>query len=479
MMKEARRSPTGYLCLGLALASAAFAGCDGEDGANGAPGPEGPAGPAGPAGPTGPSGPAGSDGQNPSAGPIGQGLIAWTDAQETGVRVLDLATARVLGNYETGQARGSLRLTEDQRVLVIRQNGPEEALDRVDFLDLGTPDSSGSRPLPASLSISLEATAFETANPVHVVSHHGFLTVHFDGVYNATSATTARDGVNLVMSESDLAAGILDPVMEIRRESHHGVSVVTSDGQHVIMTRPAQDRTLSTLPGGFEVLDLNGSVVTSFDDPSDFQASCLGMHGEAAVGDRYFFGCHQAHDGGLMVIEHDAGANTFSARKITYPGYDPNAAQRAPSRTSVLRSHSKSAYILGQWGRFGPNGSEYTGLVRIDPSAASITEDDVLEFGSVYCSFDFEKGEGKQAVALTRDGTLHSANIEGWSQYRTLRLAESTDGCPGNLTVGVGAAYYAPSGEGAIYEIDLGRLVVARVFEVGGQPHSMIVTSDD
>jgi hypothetical protein len=166
------------------------------------------------------------------------------------------------------------------------------------------------------------------------------------------------------------------------------------------------------------------------------------------------------------VLSWNEAESKYESRKIKYPGYPT-----ATKRTSVLKAHPKSAYAVGQWGRYGAAGSEYTGLVRIDPNASEITSNDTVELGSVYCDYGFELAEGKTVVALARDGRVHSIDVPSWSGHKTAQLLPASDTtCAGRMVVGEGAAYITRAATGDIVELDIRTLEVTRTFNVGGKP---------
>jgi hypothetical protein len=166
-----------------------------------------------------------------------------------------------------------------------------------------------------------------------------------------------------------------------------------------------------------------------------------------------------------MVIRWDEAADSYASRKIRYPGF-PNATKR----TSVLQGHPSSAYAVGQWGVYTTE-SEYTGLVRIDPSASEITEADVVDLGAKYCDFAFERRDGEQVLALTRAGRVHSVHVPSWSRHESRALFDdSASACSGRMAVGDGFAYVTRPEDGTIVEIEVETLEVTRTFHVGGRP---------
>ncbi|MCG8555446.1 MAG: hypothetical protein MJD61_09200, partial [Proteobacteria bacterium] len=204
---------------------------------------------------------------------------------------------------------------------------------------------------------------------------------------------------------------------------------------------------------------------------ADFQASCWGLHGEALSGPRAIFGCHQALDGGALLLSWNDRETKFESRKLQYPGYPD-----APNRTSVLAGHPDSPYVVGQWGTFAFPNNFYDGLVRISPTATEITDADTLELGSVYCSFGFERSRGELVAALTRNGELHVVDVERWlvgGSVRVLPDLEAEGRCAGAMVLGKGVAYISDTRGGSIMEVDLAARTVTRSFSVSGSPGGM------
>jgi hypothetical protein len=126
---------------------------------------------------------------------------------------------------------------------------------------------------------------------------------------------------------------------------------------------------------------------------------------------------------------------------------------------------------VGQWGTFGPAGSAYSGLVRVDPNAAEITAADVIDLGSVYCSFDFEPSQGRRVAALTRDGMLHVIDVPTWTRQASIRvLPDGGAACSGSLAMGNGVAYLTEPAAGQVHIVPLERPAVVRSHPVMGTP---------
>jgi hypothetical protein len=397
---------------------------------------------------------------------VAGGRLFFGDAESDAVRALDLTTGLIVGTVSGVAPGASLYTTESGRVVAAVQG----AAHRVDFIDSGLRvEQQGQTQVETEgqvqkLTYAMVGDVLDARTPIHFVSHHGYVSVFFDGFFDTSVAENHVPATSVVVAETELLGE--DPtVLQVSTEPQHGVSFVTGEGK-LLSSAPSSDRAVSTAPNGFFVYNLEGTLEQTIQNGDDFDASCWGLHGEAAVGNNYLFGCHESLDGGISVLAWSEENGRYESRKIKYPGYPA-----ATKRTSVLKGHPKSQYAVGQWGRYGAGGSEYTGLVRIDPSASEITATDTIELGSVYCDYGFELSEGKTVVALARDGRVHSIDVPSWSGHKTAQLLPASETtCAGRLVVGEGAAYITRAEKGEILELDIATLEVTRTFNVGGKP---------
>jgi hypothetical protein len=396
------------------------------------------------------------------------GRLVFGDAEAEGVRVLDLATGQIVGTASGILPGANLYTTESGRIVAAVQG----AAHRVDFIDSGLRvEQRGEIRVETEgqvrkLAFAMVGEQLGALTPIHFVAHHGYVAVHFDGRFDGAVPANNVSAKSVVLKEGEIL-GNGEITLEITTDPQHGVSFVTEEGK-LLSSAPSSDRSVSTAPNGFLVYGLDGTLEQTIQDGADFEASCWGLHGEVAVGQQYLFGCHESLGGGVAVLSWSEANGRYESRKIKYPGYPA-----ATKRTSVLTAHPKSLYAVGQWGRYGAAGSEYTGLVRIDPNASEITSSDILELGAVYCSYGFEQGEGETVVALARDGRVHSIDVPSWSGHKTAQLLSPSDtACEGRLVVGEGAAYITRAATGDILEIDIRTLEVTRTFHVGGKPGS-------
>lgn len=372
------------------------------------------------------------------------------DAEVGTLQVLDLSTEDVIGTLEVGSS-ARLYTTESGRFVAAVQRDAN----RVDFIDPGLPDST-----PSMLSFNLDGASLETQNPVHFVSHHDQITVHFDGNYDE-----GVDAKNIVFSETELPTA--DPAMQtFTMPSHHGVSVPTADSK-VIMTAPDPEREHGSLPSGFVVYDAEGTTLQTFNDKAVPDASCLGMHGEAVIGNDYLFGCNE-DDGAMLILNYDETAASFSARELSYPD---------ERRTSVFVAHPDQSFAVGNYGTY----PDYNSLVRIDPQAEAIAFDDIVELPAKPCGFSFEQQTGEKVVTLTEDGMLRVLDPNNWNELATVEAAEPFE-CFGDapapsLVVGQGLVYVTRPSAGEVIEISLDTAEVVRTFTIDGVPSRLALVS--
>jgi hypothetical protein len=340
---------------------------------------------------------------------------------------------------------------------------------RVNFIDSGLevePHGDHTHDLehePGLLAFSLDGVALGARNPVHVVSHHGHVTLHFDGVFDPNNPANNVPAHNYVVAEAALLEPQPEPLV-LTATSHHGVSVPTA-GEKIIVTDPDPDREFDSLPSGFRVVDEDGTPLQTFNNKANPNASCLGMHGVAVVGRRYIFGCHQ-NDTGVFILTENLTTGRFSARKLPYPD---------ERRTSVIVAHPEQPFAVGQYGIF-PN---YNALVRINPAAPAIRLRDLVALPANQCGFDFEREHGERLVVLVEDGSVHVFNPGTWESLGTLRVTEpfqcfGDDPAP-RLAVSQGFAYVSLPEQGQVLEINVETVEVARTLTVGGTPSGVAV----
>ena len=394
--------------------------------------------------------------------PLGRLLVA--DGETGLLQLIDLDNGEVI---ETFMVEGSARVytTESGRIAGVVQYGAN----RVDFIDSGLYlEAHGDhfdrkKGGPSLLLFSLTGEITNSQRPAHFVSHEGRVSIQFDGNFGE-----GVDAKNIIVREEDLFLPNPDTLI-LTSAQQHGVGVPVHGGK-IIFSEPDPDREFGSLPSGFAVLDEQGNVVQTFNDKENFQASCLGMHGETIVGEHFLAGCNEKRedgtgDGGIFVMTHDPVTGLFSTHKIAYPD---------GQRTSIIKSHHAQPFAIGNYGRYPAPG--YKALVRIHPDSSALNPNDIQQLPAVYRGFDFEKKHGDKLAVLTVDGLLQVFNPSDWTLLGSIQVVEDfsdAEGLRPALTVGSGFAYISNPNAGEILEVDLDTVSVSRTFSVEGQPVNM------
>lgn len=394
--------------------------------------------------------------------PLGRLLVA--DGETGLLQLIELDNGEVI---ETFLVEGSARVytTESGRIAGVVQTGAH----RVNFIDSGLYleahgdhfDKKKGR--PSLLMYSITGEIINSQRPIHFATHAGSISIHFDGNF-----AEGVDSKNVIVREEDLFLTNPDPLI-LTSAPQHGVGVSVHGGK-IIFSEPDPDREFGSLPFGFVVLDEQGNVVQTFADKENFQASCLGMHGETIVGEHFLAGCNEKRedgtgDGGIFVMTHDPVTGLFSTHKIAYPD---------GLRTSIIRSHHAQPFAIGNYGSNPDPG--YRALVRINPDATTIDPNDIQQLPAAYRGFDFEKEHGDRLAVLTVDGLLQVFNPSDWTLFGSVQVVEDFSGAEGlrpALTVGSGFAYVSNPNASEILEVDLDTVTVSRRFSVEGHPVNM------
>ena len=394
--------------------------------------------------------------------PLGRLLVA--DGETGLLQLIELESGEVIATF---MVEGSARVytTESGRIAVAVQAGANS----VNFIDSGLYlEAHGDhfdkeKGMPSLLPFNLTGELANSQRPIHFVSHDGRVNIHFDGNFGE-----GVDSKNVTVREEDLFLPNPDTLI-ITSAPQHGVGAPVHGGK-IIFSLPDPDREFGSLPSGFAVVDEQGNIVQTFNDKEDFQASCLGMHGETIVGEHFIAGCNEKRedgtgDGGVFVMTHDPVTGLFSAHKIAYPD---------GLRTSIVRSHHAQPFAIGNYGSRPDPG--YKALVRINPDSTEIDPNDIQQLPTDYRGFDFEKEHGDKLAVLTVDGLLQVFNPSDWTLLGSVQVVGDFSAAEGHrpaLTVGSGFAYVSNPNASEILEVDLDTVTVSRTFSVEGHPLNM------
>ena len=390
--------------------------------------------------------------------PLGRLLVA--DGETGLLQLIELDNGEVI---ETFMVEGSARVytTESGRIAVAIQTGAN----RVNFIDSGLyleehgDHFDKEKGVPSLLPFNLTGELVNSQRPIHFVSHEGRVNIHFDGNFGESV-----DSKNVTVREEDLF--LPNPgTLILTSAQQHGAGAPVHGGK-TIFSLPDPAREFGSLPSGFAVVDEQGNILQTFNDKEDFQASCLGMHGETIVGEHFIAGCNEKRedgtgDGGVLVMTHDPVTGLFSAHKIAYPD---------GLRTSIISSHHAQPFAIGNYGSNPDPG--YRALVRIHPDSTELDPNDIQQLPAAYRGFGFEKEHGDKLAVLTVDGLLQVFNPSDWTLLGSVQVVEDFSGAEGlrpALTVGSGFAYVSDPNAGEILEVDLDTVLVSRTFSVEGQ----------
>lgn len=275
-----------------------------------------------------------------------------------GVLVIDATTLEQVADIPV---EGFTRLNSagnGRHVLVSQSDG-------FAVLDMGTwTDAHGDHGHHYTASPKVTDIRLGGAEPGHVVSHDGMLTLFSDG----TGAVDVIDGKALLN-------GAVKAQSTTAREPHHGVAVARADGSTVVSVGDEDTRS------GVVILDAAGNEIAANSD-------CPGLHGEAAAASGVLtFGCE---NGILMVRGNDI-------RKIASPHPYGRIGNQSGSEMSpvVLGDYKTDRDAETERPRSFTLTDTADGTIRIVPIDAS------------YSFRSLDRGPRGEAVILGTDGALH------------------------------------------------------------------------
>lgn len=328
---------------------------------------------------------------------VSRGRLVFADHEKAKVSVLDLDNGEVTHSFDVPKPNPVLTTTEDGRYTVIKTG---DDAGTVRFLDTGlTYESHGDHTDVEKGEVRLLDYVLTGDKPAHVVSEKDWVAVFFDGhrpwerESNPRAVFIKLDTLN---KEKPSTQVWNSPAPQ------HGIAFALGKDEWLVSTHNEPyakgDQKASSRSNGFKVVTgQDWKVVASFDDLSDPQKSCKEFHGHASLNDVHAFGCAQrsegdAKAGGVLVLERTAGQ--WKSRRIAYSDN---------RRTSTIKAREGGQYLIGNYGNKGP----YDTLIRIDPKATALTNEDIFQIpdGQAVCQFEVAPN-GKRVANLTADGKL-------------------------------------------------------------------------
>lgn len=325
--------------------------------------------------------------------------------------------------------------SEDGRYAIIRVRGEAH---HFRFLDSGVLVEAHGEHVhlevepPALLDYRINAADFGTDQSAHAVSRDDRVTLLFDG--NASTPTAAA----LTMPQSNLASSNPETPYVLTGNRHHGIAI-PAEGGAVIMS-VAEVGGGSTARTGVRVYREGEGEIAAFAN------SCPGLHGYAVIGNHHLFGCaREDGEGHVLSVRYDASpahANeAYTQRLISYPVGE--------QRVSDFAYHRDLNVAVAPWAS--------NAMVRIDPAADSITEQDVLSLPADQCAYTLRDDNGEQLLVLTTDGMLRAYEVAGWGLAAELAVMNPFE-CsnPRPVLHSVGSfAYLTDPASNSLLEIEL------------------------
>lgn len=396
-----------------------------------------------------------------------RGRLVFADHDKPVLRILDLDSGETTHSFPVPLPNAGLATAGDGRHVVVK-TGDEAGTIR--FLDSGlVRESHGDHDDVEKLTPKLLDLVVTGDKPAHIVSEQGQIALFYDG----DRPWLRKSDPKVVLL--DLASlGAKSPKSVVWKSSapQHGIAIPLGR-RRLLVSVPnpvyakGEDRSASSRPDGFEILDTTGKPeswkpVFSVNDTAKPDASCKLFHGHAAIKDTHVFGCAEGEGGGVLVLRQDG--KSFAAHKLAYPD---------ARRTSTIKG-SAGRHLVGNYGLKSP----YDALLRIDPAATKLSEDDVLQVPGDQAACQFEvSSNGKRLANLTADGKLRIYEIApAWKEVASFNAVPAFDCAYGaktptpNLAIIGTSAFVSDPTEGRIREYNLDSLQQALDLPVEGKP---------
>lgn len=339
--------------------------------------------------------------------PTSRGRLIFADHEKPEIGVLDLDEFQVTHRLPVPKPNAGFAAVKGGRYIVVKTNDEAGTLQ---ILDTGvTREQHGDHVDLSKGPLKMLGVSFTGDRPAHVVSDYGWLALFYDG---QRPWERPSDPKAVLLDIATLDAAIPTRLTWKSPAPQHGIAIPVGKNEWIMsLPNPAyakgDDQKASSRPNGFAVLDQSRQwqTVASFNDLSRPDRSCKLYHGHAALGGKHVFGCHMAvpdspmSDGGVLILERDA-QGSWGSRKLSYPD---------ARRSSTLKATPASTYVIGN---YGADGRPYDALLRIDPTAARLSDADVFPVPGTQPVCQFEPTpDGKRVVNLTADGMLRVYDV--------------------------------------------------------------------
>lgn len=347
-----------------------------------------------------------------------------------GILVLDAMSLEPVGDIKL-EGFNRLNPAGDERHLMVSTGGEFRAL------DLGTwAEAHGDHAHYWTAEPTLTGTAYDAAEPGHVVVHEGRTALFDDG----TGLVRVIDSEHV--ADADAAAR-----EHTTPSAHHGVAVELSDDTLVVSEGTEEART------GIRVLDGDDEEIASSED-------CPGVHGEAVAADE------------AVVIGCEDGAVVYADGKITKVDA-PDAYGRIGNQAGT----EASPVVLGDY-----KTDEDAELER--PTWVSLidTRDGGLELVDLPSSYTFRslaRGDDGEALVLGTDGQVHVIDPESAKLTKSIPVidewtepVEWQDPRPAILALD-GSMYVTDPATDSIHAIDVETGEVWKSAELGVTPNEL------
>lgn len=322
----------------------------------------------------------------------------------------------------------------------------------VNFFDTGVSTESHGDHYDISYSppTLVENARVDCARPIHFVRHDNKITIFCDGSYTFSPQINSTVWV---VEEGKFGSTTESAIVynETLQGSHHGVAVPVDDN-HVLYSLASADRVNRTsagddyaLPDTFQVVDYQGMVLHSIDDPTNPNSHCSGFHGESAVDDTLALACDIEH-GGILIVDYEAPGMTYTTRALFYPDSFPE------HRSTTLQEHPLAKHVIGNFA-----GQDQYHLMAFTDTDTTLTTDQIFTLDSRQCAFAYERGQAEVILVLMPNGMLHAFEFDGtWEEIAKVQVVPGLQECSGvELVPGVMQAFVLHEGTNTLYAVDM------------------------